>query len=191
MLATTHLAVALLLIMALNLNRTEALVALTFGVFIDFDHLFGLGSYVRAEGAAGIVDVSGMMGSDMQWKSVLHSPVALGLFVPMSDSFRFFIPMIFWGAHISLDYIQQNFLGIGSAAEMILFFSVVAVLIFMRSRNSNTPIRSTRDLPRFVYREIGTMTGIFISESKSAVTNIARKIAIRSGRSSSSRSLLR
>ena len=191
MLATTHLAVTLLLIMALNLNRTEALVALTFGVFIDFDHLFGLGSYVKAEGAAGIVDVSGMISSDVQWKSVLHSPVALGLFVPMSDSFRFFIPLIFWGTHISLDYIQQNFLGIASLAEMLLFFSVVAILIFLRSRNSDAPIRSLRDLPHFMYREIRTTTGIFISELRVTVTSIGRKIAIKSGISSSSRYQLR
>ncbi|HDP97091.1 MAG TPA: hypothetical protein ENN25_05305 [Euryarchaeota archaeon] len=191
MLATTHIAVTLLLIMALNLNRTEALVALTFGVFIDFDHLFGLGSYVRAEGAAGIVDVSGMMSADVQWKSVLHSPVALGLFVPMSDSFRFFIPIIFWGTHISLDYIQQNFLGIASLAEMILFSSVVVALIFLRSRDSNEPIRSPRDLPNFIYREVRATTGIFFSESKAAIIGIGRKFSVRSGIKSSSRYQLR
>lgn len=191
MLATTHLAVALLLIMALNLNRTEALVALTFGVFIDFDHLFGLGSYVRAEGAAGIVDVSGMMSSDVQWKSVLHSPIALGLFVPMSDSFRFFIPMIFWGSHISLDYIQQNLLGIASMAEILLFTSVAIALIFLRARSLNAPIRTPRDLARFAHREIRDMTKAFVSESKLAIAGVLRKITLRSGRAYSSRSPLR
>lgn len=170
MLAITHIAFALALILLLNLNRSEAMVALAFGVFIDIDHFWGLCSYVKAEGLTNISNISDMMASDVQWKSVLHSPVSLAMIVPLSSSFRFFIPTIFWGSHIVMDFMQQNFLGIASPAEFAIFGILLVSIIFLRARTIGKSHVSFKEIPRFMAGETKEMVIAFCQEFTGAIS---------------------
>ena len=55
MLTTTHLLVAVLIGLVLNLNRDEWFVALLFGVAIDLDHVFAAPRYISQNGWAAIL----------------------------------------------------------------------------------------------------------------------------------------
>lgn len=118
--AITHLVVSLLLIHLLTLDRNDSFVALMFGVFIDVDHLFGLRGYVEAHGLSGVLDFDSLMQADGQWKSLLHSPVAAMVVGPVSVGSRLAIPLVFWGVHMAMDYLEDTWLGVFSAWEMAL-----------------------------------------------------------------------
>ncbi|MEW5747178.1 MAG: hypothetical protein AB1793_00100 [Candidatus Thermoplasmatota archaeon] len=131
MLAVTHLVVSLLLISLLNLDRNDSFVALLFGVFIDVDHLFGLKGYVDVHGVGGVLDIDALMSADGQWKSLLHSPVAALVVGPVASASRLALPLLFWGVHISMDYAEDTFLGLFSAAEAVLLCASVTALVLL------------------------------------------------------------
>ncbi|MBE0518740.1 MAG: hypothetical protein IH630_05885 [Thermoplasmata archaeon] len=146
MLAITHLAVSLLLIQLLSLDRNDSFVALMFGVVIDVDHLFGLNSYAKANGIASIFDFDSLMNADGQWKSLLHNPVSVMIVGPISVASRIAIPLIFWGVHISMDWLEDSLLGLLSAPELILVVCASGAVLWMRysffrSLNSNASFR--------------------------------------------------
>jgi hypothetical protein len=120
MIAITHLVVSLLLIELLTLDRNDAFVALLFGVFIDFDHLIGLKDYAKANGIRAVFDLDSLTHADGQWKSLLHSPVAIAVVGPISVASRLMIPLLFWGVHISMDFVEESFLGNFSTPEAML-----------------------------------------------------------------------
>jgi len=120
MIAITHLVVSLLLIELLTLDRNDAFVALLFGVFIDFDHLIGLKDYAKANGIRAIFDFDSLTHAGGQWKSLLHSPVAIAVVGPISVASRLMIPLLFWGVHISMDFVEESFLGNFSTLEAML-----------------------------------------------------------------------
>jgi len=120
MIALTHLVVSLLLIELLTLDRNDAFVALLFGVFIDFDHLIGLRDYAKANGVRAVLDFDSLAHADGHWKSLLHSPVAIAVVGPISVASRLMIPLLFWGVHISMDFVEENLLGNFSSLEAML-----------------------------------------------------------------------
>jgi hypothetical protein len=132
MLALTHIIVTLLVIQLLMLDRNEAFIALTFGVFIDLDHLLGLGTYARANGISPLMDMDTLMNPGGQWKSMLHSPMALAMVVPISYVVRMAIPVLFWGVHVSMDYLEESFLGNFSDLEAMLGALAAIALVTMR-----------------------------------------------------------
>ncbi len=132
MLAVTHLVVSLLLIQLLTLDRNDAFVALLFGVFVDFDHFLGLHSHAKTNGLSAVLDIDSLMDPGGQWKSMFHNPVAIAVVGPLSVASRLAIPLLFWGAHISMDYLEDNFLGLFSASEAVLLF--VTTLGFLSVR---------------------------------------------------------
>lgn len=186
MLATTHLVVTILLIMILNLNRNETMVALTFGVFIDLDHLYGYGSYIRSEGIGGIINVSGMMEADVQWKSILHNPITFGMIAPLSHMFKIFFPVIFWSVHIFMDFIQQSWLGIASPFEIMLFGIVIIFIVILRLRNTNRTIRSWRELHSFIVAEFDGLAHLFSGERINALSWLREKTHLQEASSCSS-----
>jgi len=132
MLATTHLIASLLLIQLMSLDRNDAFVALLFGVFIDVDHFFGLKDYVAANGASGLFHLEDLMHPEGQWKSLLHSPMAAVVVGQVSVASRLAIPVLFWGAHLVMDYVQESFLGVFSIAEMAFCASLLSILVWIR-----------------------------------------------------------
>jgi hypothetical protein len=132
MLSITHLVVSLLLIQLLNLDRNDAFIALVFGVFIDLDHLFGLKQYTEARGIAALLDFDSLMNPGGQWKSMFHSPVAVGVVAPLSVGSRLAIPILFWGVHLAMDFAEDTFLGLFSAPEAMLLALAGIALVSMR-----------------------------------------------------------
>jgi hypothetical protein len=100
-----------------------------FGVFIDLDHLFGLKDYAQAHGIASLFNFDHLVNPGGHWKSLMHSPVAVAVVGPLSVASRLAIPLIFWGVHIAMDFVQENFLGVFSEAEaMLLVFASLALV---------------------------------------------------------------
>lgn len=132
--AITHLAVSLLLIQLLMLDRNDSFVALTFGVLIDLDHLFGLKEYVGAQGIGGVLDFESLMNADGQWKSMLHTPAAAMVVGPVATASRLALPLLFWGVHISMDFAEDTVLGLFSACEMLLLSGSVLALLWISYR---------------------------------------------------------
>ena len=128
MLSITHIAVTLLLILIMKLDRNESLVALLFGVFIDLDHLLAVPDFIMKEGIKNITNVDSMLAADVHWKSAMHSPVAIMIVAPASVAFRMAIPMVFWSVHIAMDFVQEEYLGISSLPELALFAFCVGTL---------------------------------------------------------------
>jgi hypothetical protein len=132
MIAITHLVVSLLLIELLMLDRNDAFVALLFGVFIDFDHLIGLKDYAKANGIQAVFDFDSLANAGGHWKSLLHSPIAIAIVGPLSLASRLMIPLLFWGVHISMDFVEESFLGNFSTLEAMLLAMVGIGLVTIR-----------------------------------------------------------
>ncbi len=135
MLAVTHLVVSLLLISILTLDRNDSFVALLFGVFIDADHLLGLKGYVEVHGIGGVLEIDSLMSADGQWKSLLHSPVAAMVVGPVASASRLALPLLFWGVHISMDYVEDAFLGLLSVPEIALLCASASALALLAFRS--------------------------------------------------------
>ena len=132
MLALTHLIVSLLLIQLLTLDRNDAFVGLLFGVFIDVDHLIGLKDYTQTNGYAAVFDLDSITNPGGHWKSLFHSPVAVAVVGPLSVASRFAIPLVFWGIHVAMDFVEETFLGNFSGVEAMLFAMVGIAFVSLR-----------------------------------------------------------
>ncbi len=132
MLSITHFVVALLLVQLLNLDRNDAFVAMLFGVFIDVDHLFGLVKYTESNGIHAVFDLHKMMTPGGQWKSLLHAPIAAAVVMPLSTAFRLAVPLLFWGVHLLMDYVEQAYLGNFSGVEAGLLIFAGLGLVTLR-----------------------------------------------------------
>jgi len=153
MLSITHIAVSLLLITILNLDRNESFVALLFGVFIDLDHLLAVPDYLMKEGIQNIANVDVMLHSDVHWKSMMHSPIAIMIVAPVSMAFRMAIPLLFWSVHIAMDFAQEKYLGICSFPEMGLLAFCIAGLGWMEYGTYRSNERVPSSLGRFAVWE--------------------------------------
>jgi hypothetical protein len=134
MLAIAHLFVVMLLIRQLDLDRNEAMVGMLFGVFIDLDHLLGIPNYVNANGVNGLTNTESLLSSGIQWKSILHSPIAIMIVAPASMAFRFAVPLSFWGIHVLMDAFQIEYLGVASAVEIVFIALLFLALIWTEFR---------------------------------------------------------
>ncbi len=131
MIAVVHLLVVLVLCKLFRLDRTEAFAALLFGVLIDLDHVFALVDFVKVQGMSGALDYQAAMASDLEWKSLLHSPVAAIVIGPVSVGFRMAIPALAWGLHLVLDWVQIEYLGVLSGVEMLLLVGLLGALLYL------------------------------------------------------------
>lgn len=160
MLAITHLVVSLLLIQLMMLDKNDAFVALMFGVFIDLDHLMGLGNYARPRGISSIFNLHSIMQAGGQWKSMLHSPMAVAVVAPLSTASRLAIPLIFWSVHIGMDYLEESVLGNFSSTEAILLaFAGIAFIGIRYAKHLESAAEGTLRL--YLKDEIEGMKGLF------------------------------
>ncbi len=129
MLAITHLLICLLLIRLFSLDRNQAFAVLLFGFFIDLDHIFGIAEYVSTNHGVNLVSIKHAMAADIEWKSLMHQPVAFFVVAPIAVFFVYALPLLSWVLHLLMDYVQIQFLGIASGAEIILALTVAAILV--------------------------------------------------------------
>lgn len=132
MILATHLIVSLLLIQMMRLDRNDAFVALLFGVFIDFDHLLGLGNYAKSHGFRAVFDFHSLLSPDGQWKSMFHNSVAFAVVGPLSVASRLAVPLIFWGTHVAMDVIETSYLGVLSSAEGVFLGLCICAFLSLR-----------------------------------------------------------
>ena len=160
MLSVTHFIVSLLLIQLMSLDRNDAFVALVFGVFIDVDHLFGLKAYTDARGFSALFDIDSLMNPGGQWKSLFHSPMAVGMVAPLSVGFRLAVPLLFWGVHLAMDFAEDNLLGLMSASEAVLAAVAACGFISLRyAKHLETGLVST--LVEYFIREFRALRHMF------------------------------
>jgi hypothetical protein len=132
MISVTHLVITLLLIELMHLDRNDAFVALVFGVFIDLDHLFGLRDYVEVNGMKAVFDFQSLVNPGGHWKSLMHTPIAVMVVGPVSIASRLAIPFLFWGVHLLMDIVQEQFLGVLSYHESVFLLLASAGLLTLR-----------------------------------------------------------
>lgn len=135
MLGIAHLLVAILLIRLFRLDKNEIFATLLFGVFIDFDHVFGMAEFVKQDGIENALNLDAALTSDVQWKSLMHDPMATFVLVPAAIGFRFFVPLLAWGMHLTMDYVQINYLGVMSVAEFVFLGVLLAVFLYIEARD--------------------------------------------------------
>jgi hypothetical protein len=128
-LTTTHFAVSVLLGLLLNLDRNEWVVALSFGVLIDADHLFAIRRYVADNGYAAILRPTWDDASGLPWKSAFHYGEGSFIVGYLSIGSRLFYPFIFWGLHITMDDLQLATLKYSTPIESVVFSSAVIGIV--------------------------------------------------------------
>ena len=166
MLTTTHLAIAVLIGMLLNLNRDEWVVALSFGVLIDADHLFAAPRYVGDNGLGAILRPSWDDGSGLPWRSLIHYPIGAFVVLPLSVGWRFMIPALFWGVHLVVDQLQAWLIHWNTPAEAALLTGACAgiVLIWYRRWLDVTP---DGDFRQFIRAARMALSSSFIALGRS------------------------
>ncbi len=129
MLAIAHILVCLLLIRLFSLDRNQAFAVLLFGFFIDLDHIFGIAEYVSMNHGVNLVSIKHAMAADIEWKSLMHQPVAFFVVAPIAVFFVYALPLLSWVLHLLMDYVQIQFLGIISKPEIFLMMTMLAILV--------------------------------------------------------------
>jgi len=135
MLTTTHLAVVILIGFLLPLDRNEWLVLLTFGVMLDFDHVFAAPRYIGDNGWAAVVRPTWDDGSGEPYKSLFHDSVAFFVVGPLAIGWRFMLPLLAWSSHVGLDWLQNNTLAYSAPVEsVVLIVSCAGIVWFAYMR---------------------------------------------------------
>jgi hypothetical protein len=92
----THFLATTLGVQALGLTGQERLLAYTFGMAIDVDHLIKAPFYLRA---VGLEDKRGYY-----WRSSLQEPIALLWVLPVCYFLGTIVPAVFFLIHVAMDY---------------------------------------------------------------------------------------
>jgi hypothetical protein len=103
-----------------------------FGVFIDLDHLLGLGDYAKSNGIKALLHFDNLTNPGGHWKSLFHNPVSIAVVAPLSIASRLMVPLLFWGVHIAMDFVQENYLGVLSAPEAVFLALATLALVTIR-----------------------------------------------------------
>jgi hypothetical protein len=168
----------MLLIRQLDLDRNEAMVGMLFGVFIDIDHLLGIPDFINANGVGNLANPESLLNSGIQWKSTLHSPIAVLVVAPASVAFRFAIPLSFWGIHILMDTVQIEYLGVASFAEIVLIGLLFLAMMWTELRVFNTQHHDCeRSTGKFVSWEMKRITWVLNSVNPLSKTKTSSSTA--------------
>ncbi len=161
MLAITHFLVVILLVYLLKLDRNEILAVMLFGVFIDVDHLLAIPDFVSQNGVSNLTNTESLLNADVQWKSALHSPMAILVVAPAAVAFRLALPLVAWGTHVAMDTIQIEYLGIASLAEILLLGILILAFALLEFRRFVME-RQISELspPGFPFWELRRVSGI-------------------------------
>lgn len=131
LLTTTHLVIAVLMGMLLNLDRNEWFAALTFGVLVDADHLFALPRYVDDNGWTAIFRPTWDDASGLPWKSLLHYPVGAIIVGPLAVGWRYLVPLTFWAVHVAIDQLQNELIEYTNPIEAAMFAGACAGVLYV------------------------------------------------------------
>lgn len=120
---------------------TQWVLALSFGVVIDIDHLVQFPAYVAMNGTAALTP-GAMLEWGSAWQGVMHTPWALILVIPVALLYRTAIPLAFWGLHMVQDFvIARHYVTWGGALEWaivaLLALGVVLALRADHARHAN------------------------------------------------------
>jgi len=160
MLAVTHVVATLLLIELLHLDRLEAQVAFVFGVLIDLDHVFGAVQYARTNSWWTFLDPEALYNADVTWKSLAHKPFAIAIIAPLAMGWRLLIPLLFWGVHVAMDFVQESYLGLVSPVELVLLLLATMALLHLRWNRSEERI-SGRHFVHYLASEMRLVRRLF------------------------------
>jgi membrane-bound metal-dependent hydrolase YbcI (DUF457 family) len=94
-----HLLVTLLFAKMANLSGMDFLLAMLFGVCIDFDHIIRLPLYLKQNGFK-IVRY-------WNWRTGFQEPISYLWIVPLCLYFQTWVPVFFFTTHIVLDYLMS------------------------------------------------------------------------------------
>lgn len=119
------------------LSANEWLLALAFGVAIDLDHALQFPGYVLANGLSGLTP-SAMFAWGASWQGFMHAAWGLLAALGFAFAFRSWVPPVFWGLHMGLDFfVAMRFVPFGSALEWALIAvasGAVAALFVLHQR---------------------------------------------------------
>jgi len=115
----------------MNLDRNEWVVALSFGVLIDADHLFALPRYVHDNGATAILAPTWDDGSGLPWKSAYHFGDGAFVVGYLSVGSRLLYPFVFWGVHVAMDELQLATIDYSTPIEVAILSSAVLGTVYL------------------------------------------------------------
>ncbi len=118
----------------MNLDKHEWFVAIMFGVMIDLDHLFAAPKFIGEHGWAGFLKPTWDDGSGLQWRSLFHEPIGAFVVAPLAIGWRYFVPLLFWTAHVGLDKLQNSTLAYSAPVESVLLVAVCSGLVVVSYR---------------------------------------------------------
>lgn len=155
MMAFNHLLVVIILIRLLKLDHNEAFVAILFGFLIDLDHLMGIPSFINEHGWAAIFNMDSLLHNDIQWKSAMHGTEAFLVVSVISLLFRMYIPVLFWGVHIFMDWAQVTHWNIVAWPEPMFMLFFGTILLYIEHRIYSDSVyegnRSWRNFLSFIW----------------------------------------
>lgn len=162
MLTTTHLIIAVLMGLLMNLDRNEWATALTFGVAVDADHLFAAPRYVDANGWSALFAPTWDDGSGHQWKSLFHYPMGAAIVGPLAIGWRYLVPLTFWGTHVFVDHFQTWTMDYWAPIEAATFAAASAGIVTVcYIRWSGTS--SEQGLPAYARHVWGRMSSALLT----------------------------
>lgn len=143
----------LLIGLLLRLDRNEWFVAAMFGVLIDGDHIFAARRYITDNGYAAILSPTWDDGSGHVWKSLFHYPVGFLVVAPLAIGWRYMLPLLFWGVHLGMDYVQMEVVKYSTPLETVVFSSACAGILFVqfRSWKDSRPDSDFRDYMSYLH----------------------------------------
>ncbi len=97
-------------------------------MFIDLDHLLAYSQYVSQAGWSNALNPDAAMASGVAWKSIIHDPVFSVIVGPLSIGFRYMLPLLVWGLHLTMDWVQIDYLGVASPIEMALALGLLVAI---------------------------------------------------------------
>ena len=139
MMLPSHLLATLLGCALLNLARPlaprEWLLALTFGVAIDIDHLLQIPAYIAANGWSQLTP-SAITQWGGAWQGFMHTPWALALVLPAMFVFSSWMPLAAWALHMILDFIvAKHLVHFGGPTEWLIITTMLAALLALAIRD--------------------------------------------------------
>lgn len=153
MMFPSHLAATVLLGMLLAKVRPfgakEWLFALGFGVVIDLDHLFQLPRYAATHGGvSAFADVRSIVTWGADWQGFLHSPWAAILVLAFSVAAGSFVPFVFWGLHMVLDFVvARHFVPFGGGLELAILAAMAGAILAVVAWDGRS---APHGVPRYV-----------------------------------------
>ncbi len=93
----THIVATAVGVQAMGLRGRDAVLAFVFGVAVDVDHVIKAPFYLRYAGLT--------RQKDYYWRSSLQEPVAFLWILPLCLFLGTWVPAIFFGIHVLMDYL--------------------------------------------------------------------------------------